>query len=64
MRAEHSTTSNPNKSRASLESTDLGPWSLDFGQPLEPSRDESIVLNRFEWFAFRLVRRMNRDLWK
>ena len=64
MRAESSTTSNPDKSHASLEPTDLGPWTLDVGQPLEPSLDESIVLNRFEWFAFRLVRRMNRGLWK
>ena len=40
--------------------TDLGPWTLDVG----PDPDEIAVLNWFERFAFRLVKRMNRGGWK
>lgn len=39
---------------------DLGLSTLDLGQALEPSADELAVLNGFERFAFRWVRRMNR----
>jgi 1-acyl-sn-glycerol-3-phosphate acyltransferase len=51
----------PNPDRGN---TDLGPWTLDFGQALEPSPDEFAVLSSFERFAFRLVRRMNQGKWK
>ena len=44
--------------------TDLGPWTLDIGQTLEPARDEFDVLNWFERFAFHLVHRMNQGRWK
>ena len=40
--------------------TDLGPWTLDVG----PDPDELAVLNWFERFAFRLVKRMNQGRWK
>ena len=43
---------------------DPGPSSLDLGRALKPSADEFAVLNGFERFAFRWVRRMNRGGWK
>jgi 1-acyl-sn-glycerol-3-phosphate acyltransferase len=43
---------------------DPGLLTLDLGQALEPSVDELAVLNWFERFAFRWVRRMNRGGWK
>jgi 1-acyl-sn-glycerol-3-phosphate acyltransferase len=42
--------------------TDIGRWTLDFGP--EPGPDEIAVLNWFERFAFRLVKRMNQGRWK
>ncbi len=42
--------------------TDVGHWTLDVG--LVPQAEEFAVLNGFERFAFRLVRRMNRGRWK
>ncbi|MDQ3665433.1 MAG: 1-acyl-sn-glycerol-3-phosphate acyltransferase [Acidobacteriota bacterium] len=44
--------------------TDVGRWTLDIGQALEPTSDELAVLNWFERFAFRLVKRMNQGCWK
>lgn len=44
--------------------TDVGRGTLDIGQILEPDPDELIVLNWFERFAFRLVKRMNQGGWK
>jgi 1-acyl-sn-glycerol-3-phosphate acyltransferase len=44
--------------------TNVGPWTLDVGQVLEPEPDELAVLNWFERFAFRLVTRMNQGGWK
>jgi 1-acyl-sn-glycerol-3-phosphate acyltransferase len=44
--------------------TDVGHWTLDVGQALEPEPDELAVLSWFERFAFRLVKRMNQGLWK
>src|SRR5688572_14428477 len=42
--------------------TDVGHWTLDVG--LVPEPEELAVLNWFERFAFRLVKRMNRGRWK
>ncbi len=42
--------------------TDVGHWTLDVGPVLEP--DELAVLNWFERFAFRQVKRMNQGRWK
>ena len=42
--------------------TDLGPWTLTVG--LVPEPDELAVLNGFERFALRLVKRMNQGGWK
>jgi 1-acyl-sn-glycerol-3-phosphate acyltransferase len=64
VQVQNTTTRTRDKSGASAEPTDVGRWALDSGQPLEPSIDESVVLNRFERFAFRLVRRMNQGRWK
>ena len=44
--------------------TDLGPWTLDMGQALEPAADELAVLSWFERFAFWLVHKMNQGRWK
>ena len=44
--------------------TDIGPWTLDIGQSLEPAPEEIAVLSTFERLAFRLVRRMNQGGWK
>jgi 1-acyl-sn-glycerol-3-phosphate acyltransferase len=41
---------------------DVGRWTLDVG--LDPSPGELAVLNWFERFAFRLVKRMNQGRWK
>ena len=46
-----------------LNTTDIRRGTLDLGL-LEPVTDEIVVLNSFERFAFRLVRRMNRGGWK
>jgi 1-acyl-sn-glycerol-3-phosphate acyltransferase len=43
---------------------DIGHWTWDVGQSLEPSPDEFAVLSSFERFAFHLVRRMNQGRWK
>jgi len=43
---------------------DIGPWTLDVGQSLEPTPDEFAVLSSFERFAFRFTRRMNQGSWK
>jgi 1-acyl-sn-glycerol-3-phosphate acyltransferase len=50
--------------RANPSRKDIGHWTLDFGQSLEPSPDESAVLSSFERFAFHLVRRLNQGNWK
>ena len=50
------------KDHASPGNTDVGRWTLDVGPDPEP--DELAVLNWFERFAFRLVRRMNHGRWK
>ncbi|MCM3871340.1 MAG: 1-acyl-sn-glycerol-3-phosphate acyltransferase [Pyrinomonadaceae bacterium] len=42
--------------------TDVGPGTLDVG--LDPEPDELAVLNWFERFALRLVKRMNQGRWK
>jgi len=42
--------------------TDVGHWTLDVGPDPEP--DELAVLNWFERFAFRLVKKMNQGRWK
>ncbi|MGH9966387.1 MAG: lysophospholipid acyltransferase family protein, partial [Pyrinomonadaceae bacterium] len=58
-------TSDSNASSQRDESaTDLGPWTLDFGQAVQPSPDELAVMSRFERLAFRLVHRMNQGRWK
>jgi len=44
--------------------TDVGPWTLDMGQAVEPTLDELAVLSWFERFAFRVVKRMNQGRWK
>src|SRR6266571_1812063 len=44
--------------------TDIGPWTLDIGLPLEPSPEEFAVLSSFERFAFRVTHRMNLARWK
>jgi 1-acyl-sn-glycerol-3-phosphate acyltransferase len=44
------------------EKTDIGHWTLDVG--LVPEPDELAVLNCFERFAFRLVKKMNQGRWK
>lgn len=44
--------------------TGVGHWTLDNGQTPEPRHDELAVLNGFERFAFRLVKRMNQGRWK
>ena len=43
---------------------DVGPLTGGVGHSLDPSPEEIAVLNWFERFAFRLVRRMNRGAWK
>jgi 1-acyl-sn-glycerol-3-phosphate acyltransferase len=43
---------------------DVGPLTLGVAPSLDPSPEEIAVLNWFERFAFRLVRRMNRGTWK
>ncbi len=50
-----------NRNNASQDSQDVEGWTF---HTLEPSLDEFVVLRRFEWLAFRLVRRMNRGRWK
>src|SRR6266436_9149642 len=50
-----------NRNNASQDSQDVEGWTF---HTLEPSLDEFVVLGRFEWLAFRLVRRMNRGRWK
>jgi 1-acyl-sn-glycerol-3-phosphate acyltransferase len=47
---------------ADLGKADIGHWTLDVG--LVPEPDELAVLNWFERFAFRLVKRMNQGRWK
>jgi 1-acyl-sn-glycerol-3-phosphate acyltransferase len=49
---------------ASPGNTDIGHWTLDVGQPLEPTAEELAVLSRFERCAFGFVRRMNQGNWK
>jgi len=44
--------------------TDIGHWTLDVGQSLEPTPEEFAVLSRFERCAVRFVRRMNQGNWK
>jgi 1-acyl-sn-glycerol-3-phosphate acyltransferase len=44
--------------------SDVGPRTLGVEPSLDPSPEEIAVLNWFERFAFRLVRRMNRGTWK
>src|SRR5687768_807906 len=44
--------------------TDLEHRTVDVGPFLEPTAEEISVLNWFERFAFRLVRRMNQGGWK
>lgn len=44
--------------------SDVGPSTLGVAPSLDPSPEEIAVLNWFERFAFRLVRRMNRGAWK
>ena len=51
----------PNPDR---DNEDIGPWTLDVGQSLEPTPDEFAVLSSFERFAFHLVRRLNQGRWK
>jgi 1-acyl-sn-glycerol-3-phosphate acyltransferase len=46
------------------EQNSVGRWNGDVEKNLEPTQDERAVLSHFEWFAFRIVRRMNRGLWK
>jgi 1-acyl-sn-glycerol-3-phosphate acyltransferase len=43
---------------------DVGRWTLDIGQSLEPTPEELAALNWFERFSFRFVRRMNQGTWK
>jgi len=43
---------------------DIGPWTLDFGQSLEPSPDEFAVLTSFERVVYRFIHRMNHGSWK
>jgi 1-acyl-sn-glycerol-3-phosphate acyltransferase len=50
--------------QASFGTQEVEGWPRHFGQSLEPSFDEFRVLNWFERFAFRLVRRMNVGRWK
>jgi 1-acyl-sn-glycerol-3-phosphate acyltransferase len=45
-------------------SSDVGDWTLDIGQIIQPAPEELAALSRFERFAFRLVRRMNEGGWK
>jgi 1-acyl-sn-glycerol-3-phosphate acyltransferase len=52
------------KDRADQGETDIGPWTLDIGRATEPEPEEFAVLNWFERFAFRLVKRMNQGRWK
>lgn len=47
---------------AARSETDIGRWTLDVGPDPEP--DELAVLNWFERFSFRLVKRMNQGRWK
>jgi 1-acyl-sn-glycerol-3-phosphate acyltransferase len=42
----------------------IGHSNLDLGDSLEPTPEEFAVLNWFERFAFRFVRRMNQGNWK
>ncbi|HKY27999.1 MAG TPA: lysophospholipid acyltransferase family protein [Pyrinomonadaceae bacterium] len=44
--------------------TDVGLWTLDIGQTIQPSADELAVLSTFERLALRLVRKMNQGTWK
>ena len=50
--------------RADWSNKDVGPWTLDVGQIIQPSADELAVLSTFERLAFRLVERMNQGRWK
>jgi 1-acyl-sn-glycerol-3-phosphate acyltransferase len=58
----------PDSKAATQDSADLGsdvgPLTLRVGPSFDPSPEEIAVLNWFERFAFRLVRRMNRGTWK
>lgn len=58
----------PDSKAATQESADLGgevrPLTLNVENSLVPSPEELAVLNWFERFAFRLVRRMNGGGWK
>lgn len=49
---------------ATQDKTDVGHGTLDVGPFLDPTAEEIAVLNGFERFAFRLVRRMNTGGWK
>lgn len=49
---------------ATANITDVGAGTLQVGPYLDPSAAELEVLNWFERFAFRLVRRMNQGGWK
>jgi 1-acyl-sn-glycerol-3-phosphate acyltransferase len=51
-------------SKVSEVQEDIGHWTLDIGQPLEPTPAEFSVLSPFERFAFRLTHRMNLGKWK
>lgn len=44
--------------------SDIGPWTLDFGQITDPTPEELAVLSPMERFAFRVVHRMNQGRWK
>src|SRR2546426_11443399 len=58
---EPKVSSRPNADRGNK---DIGPWTLDVGQSLEPTAEEFAVLSRFERFTFRFIRRMNQGNWK
>ena len=58
---EPKVSSRPNADRGN---EDVGRWTLDVGQSLEPTAEELAVLSRFERFAFRFVRSMNKGRWK
>jgi 1-acyl-sn-glycerol-3-phosphate acyltransferase len=49
---------------ATREKTDVGPWTLDLGQSLQPTSEEFAVLSSFERRTFRFIRRMNQGGWK
>jgi 1-acyl-sn-glycerol-3-phosphate acyltransferase len=50
--------------QADPRKTDMGAWNSDPGSAVDPEPHELAVLNWFERFAFRLVKRMNQGAWK